>query len=89
MTRRNPCAQLIIGRSMRLSQKSVRFGPAQRVEKRFARRKSYATMLFAAAVAFHTITVFDDSGWDARYQPLSSKTVIVWNATAAANSMVA
>ncbi|MEG9505066.1 MAG: acyltransferase [Methylorubrum extorquens] len=33
----------------------------------FARRKSYATMLFAAAVAFHTITVFDDSGWDARY----------------------
>lgn len=33
----------------------------------FARRKSYATILFAIAVAFHALTLFDGSGWDTRY----------------------
>lgn len=33
----------------------------------FARKKSYASMLFALAVAFHAITVVSGDGWDTRY----------------------
>lgn len=33
----------------------------------FARRKSYASLLFAMAVAFHAITVVSGDGWDTRY----------------------
>lgn len=32
-----------------------------------ARRKSYAAMLFAAAVAFHALTLLGQDGWDIRY----------------------
>lgn len=32
-----------------------------------ARRKSYAALMFAAAVAFHTLSFLDESGWDIRY----------------------